>query len=85
MKAQQWGEIPNTCSRMRESKREHNLLRHIQRITNRQPKKKVLKTELSLTNHNLYRMEQARSQVLGPIFIYACEYTLLFIRLCGDP
>ena len=85
MKAEQWGDTPNISSRMLDSKREDNLLRHIQRITNRQQKMKVVKTELSLTFHNLYRMEQARLQAPGPIFIYACANTLLFVRLCGDP
>ena len=43
-----------------------------------------VRSELSLTFKEIYRAEQLRMGLLGPIFIYAAAHTLSFLRGCAD-
>ena len=80
----QWGQETNSHARELTSSREKNLARSYERLSRRQATAKEIRNDLSQSFMELYRPEQLRLKIFGPICIYSAAHSLLLLRGCAD-
>ena len=85
VQTEQWGMENDTHSKQLDSAHVQNVLKQYATYTKRKEAGTTVKTELSLTFHEVYRNEQIRLGAQGPILIYQLSNMLMFLRGCADP
>ena len=74
----------NLQGRQLSAAHEKNVLARYESYSRRQASERSIRTDLNLTFRELYRMEQMKFGIIGPLHIYGPSNITLFLRGCAD-